>query len=144
MNNFSTVDVTGSEMDEYFDDEVAGMLKHYGLFAYHNDACNFYDGYRFGSRLVYNPWSIMQFVADAIDSVREEEPIRFRCERLSSSGKDIVKRLLREATRDSLFFDAVERLENGEEDNVEVIDQLTFHDMCGTHKDLWAILLHAW
>ena len=59
VNNFSTVDVTWPEMDEYFgfsDDEVARMLEHYGLSAYHEKVRGFYDGYRFGSRLAYNSW----------------------------------------------------------------------------------------
>ncbi len=146
VNHFSTIDVMNPEMDEYFgfnDDEVAGMLEHYGLSAYHENARGFYDGYRFGSQLVYNPWSIIQFVKKAVACVRKGMSVEYPCEWLNSSSNDIMKRLLRESVRDSLFFDVIEKLGNGEEVTVRVIDQLTFDDMYDSHEGLWTVLLHA-
>ena len=146
VNHFSTVDVMGAEMDEYFgfnDDEVAGMLEHYGLSSYHEKTRSFYDGYQFGSQLVYNPWSIVRFAGKAVACVKKGLDVEFPCEWLNTSGNDIMKRLLAPAVKKKGFANAVESLENRGEIKTRIVEQLTFDSMYKTPEGLWTVMLHS-
>ena len=50
--------ITSVQFDEFFgftDDEVAEMLKYFGLSDYHETIREWYDGYQFGKKAVYCP-----------------------------------------------------------------------------------------
>ena len=59
LNNFNVFSITSVQFDEFFgftDDEVAEMLKYFGLSDYHETIREWYDGYQFGKKAVYCPW----------------------------------------------------------------------------------------
>ena len=146
VNNFRSLDVTKAGLREYFgfdDNDVSAMLEYYGLSECHGRVKSFYDGYRFGKMLVYNPFSINQFVADAIDSAKRGEPIEYHCEWLNTSGNDIMKRLLAPAVKKKGFANAVESLENRGEIKTRIVEQLTFDSMYKTPEGLWTVMLHS-
>ena len=53
LNNFNVFSITSVQFDEFFgftDDEVAEMLKYFGLSDYHETIREWYDGYQFGKK----------------------------------------------------------------------------------------------
>lgn len=67
MNNLKTDSILDDRYSEYFGftkDEVKAMLEVYGACNKFNEACEWYDGYKFGSSEIFNPWSIINYVDD--------------------------------------------------------------------------------
>lgn len=67
LNNIIINSVLDSSFDEYFgfnDEEVEKLLSAYGLEDKMEEARKWYDGYRFGKENIYNPWSLLCFVAN--------------------------------------------------------------------------------
>ncbi len=67
LNNIIINSVLDSSFDEYFgfnDEEVEKLLSAYGLEDKIDEARKWYDGYRFGKENIYNPWSLLCFVAN--------------------------------------------------------------------------------
>ena len=65
LNNFNVFSITSVQFDEFFgftDDEVAEMLKYFGLSDYHETIREWYDGYHFGNVDVYCPWDVINHV----------------------------------------------------------------------------------
>lgn len=54
------------EYDKYFgftDAEVREMLGYYGVSEKYGELKNWYDGYCFGNKEIYNPWSVINYVS---------------------------------------------------------------------------------
>ena len=67
LNNpkvYSVFDEPFSDCFGFTEDEVRGMLKYYGHPEKMDEAKDWYDGYRFGGREIYNPWSLLNYVDD--------------------------------------------------------------------------------
>lgn len=69
LNNLNVMSILSNQYDEYFGfqlHEVEKMLKEYHLEQYLDLVGKWYDGYRFGETDVYNPWSVINYVMEAI------------------------------------------------------------------------------
>ncbi len=64
LNNLTVNTVLDEKYSSYFgftEDEVLEMAKYYGLTDRMEELRNWYDGYRFGSTEIYNPWSVTNY-----------------------------------------------------------------------------------
>ena len=67
MNNLKIDSILDEYYSRYFgftSDEVKEMLKYYGKEDKFSDVCEWYDGYRFGSTEIFNPWSVINYISD--------------------------------------------------------------------------------
>ena len=67
LNNpkvYSVFDDAFSDCFGFTEEEVAGMLVTYRHPEKMSEARDWYDGYRFGSSEIYNPWSVLNYVDD--------------------------------------------------------------------------------
>ena len=67
LNNpkvYSVFDETFSDCFGFTEDEVRGMLATFGHPEKFAEAKDWYDGYLFGGREIYNPWSLLNYVDD--------------------------------------------------------------------------------
>ena len=67
MNNLKVNSIMDERFSEYFGftkDEVARMLEYYGREDRFGEVCEWYDGYCFGSREIFNPWSVINYIDD--------------------------------------------------------------------------------
>ncbi len=67
LNNIIVNSVLDSSFSEYFgfnEEEVNRLLEAYDLESEASKAKDWYDGYLFGKESIYNPWSILSFVAN--------------------------------------------------------------------------------
>ncbi|MCR5056336.1 MAG: AAA family ATPase [Clostridia bacterium] len=65
MNNFVDNSVLNERYSTYFGftkDEVKTILSAYGKRNKLGEACEWYDGYRFGSNEIFNPWSVISYI----------------------------------------------------------------------------------
>ena len=68
LNNFRTYSILSYDDKVYFgftEDEIISILDEYNMQDRLPVIKDWYDGYLFGDREVYNPWSVFQFIDDA-------------------------------------------------------------------------------
>ncbi|MCD7763383.1 MAG: AAA family ATPase [Lachnospiraceae bacterium] len=66
LNNLSVNSVMDEEYDNYFgftSEEVTKMLAYYGVSEKESEIRDWYDGYLFGSKEIYNPWSVINYIS---------------------------------------------------------------------------------
>lgn len=66
LNNLAVSSVIDEEYDGYFGftkQEVGEMLSYYGASDKADELRNWYDGYFFGSKEIYNPWSVINYLS---------------------------------------------------------------------------------
>ena len=67
MNNLKINSILDKSYSEYFGftkEEVKEMLRYYGKEEKYQEICDWYDGYRFGDAEIFNPWSVINYIAD--------------------------------------------------------------------------------
>lgn len=67
MNNLKINSILDSDYSSYFGftkNEVIDMLQYYGYENKYQEFCEWYDGYRFGNTEIFNPWSVINYIAD--------------------------------------------------------------------------------
>jgi len=66
LNNLTVNSVMDEEYDEFFgftESEVRGMLGAYGAKDKEEELKAWYDGYQFGNKEIYNPWSVINYIS---------------------------------------------------------------------------------
>ena len=121
LNNF--ISDAGLRLSPYADKfgfteaEVKAMLAHYSLNGREmEEITTWYDGYRYGGIAIYNPWSILNYVAEGGQS-----PSPYW---VNTGGHDLLKRLF--FNEQSGIKDRLEELLRGEAIEVYVDEFLTF------------------
>jgi len=124
LNNF--ISNAGLKPDPFCDKfgftepEVKTMLAHYGLNGREMEEITaWYDGYRYGGIPIYNPWSILNYVADGGQS-----PSPYW---VNTGGHDLLKRLF--FGREADVKEQLATLMRGESLYAEVDEFLTFRGL---------------
>lgn len=67
LNNLKIYSVLDNRYGQYFGftaDEVREMSRYYHAEDKFGEICDWYDGYRFGDREIFNPWSVINYFSD--------------------------------------------------------------------------------
>lgn len=67
MNNLKIYSILDEAYSSYFgftENEVFEMLKYYRREEKYDEVCRWYDGYKFGSTEIFNPWSLINYISD--------------------------------------------------------------------------------
>ena len=106
LNNLKINSILDEQYSSYFGftrDEVREMAKYYHASDKYQELCDWYDGYRFGSSEIFNPWSVINY-------------FNYQCQPrafwLSTSSNDIIGEILADA--DAEIYDRLTSLLNGE------------------------------
>ncbi|HJC24977.1 MAG TPA: ATP-binding protein [Candidatus Eisenbergiella merdavium] len=137
LNNLKIMSVTSDTYAEYFGftlDEVEELLKFYGLEANMETVLQWYDGYRFGSTEVCNPWSVINYV----DSCSHNKNAFARPYWSNTSSNSIVRTLVEKA--DLSVRQEIEALIEGKTITKPVHEDITYEDMESTQDNLWNFL----
>lgn len=89
LNNFTAYSVLNNISSESFgftELEVKQLLKDYNLSEKMDEVKEWYDGYQFGNKEIYNPWSTLMYVKNITQDV-SFKPISFWT---NTSGNDLV------------------------------------------------------
>lgn len=98
LNNFTAYSVLNNISSESFgftESEVKQLLKDYNLSEKMDEVKEWYDGYQFGNKEIYNPWSTLMYVKNITQDV-SFKPISFWA---NTSGNDIVVKYIQNGNK---------------------------------------------
>ncbi len=100
LNNPGVYTLLAEEFDDKFgftEKEVEELLKDFNLFDRYAEVRQWYNGYRFGEKIIYNPWSIINFLGSKANKCKpywintsDNQMVDFL---LSKGGKELKKEL---------------------------------------------------
>lgn len=138
LNNLNVMTVT----DEYFsdsfgftDDEVKELLVYYGREEAADIMREWYDGYRFGERLIYCPWDVIKYT-QALRRNKNALPDNYWA---NTSGNELVRHFIDKA--DQSTRDEVEQLIAGGAVRKRIRQELTYREIDSSIENLWSVLL---
>ena len=137
LNNLEVNSVLNDNFAEYFGftpQEVENMLDFYNINEKSDEVKNWYDGYLFGNKEVYNPWSVINYVKIAVtNTVAFPKPYWS-----NTSSNTIVRELVENA--DEGVKGEIEKLIAGETIEKPVHEDITYEDVYRTQDNLWNFL----
>ena len=114
--------------------EVMEALSFYGLEDKFAEVRDWYDGYRFGERDIYTPWSILNYVKVSLAN-RDAIPRPYWS---NTSSNSIVKELVENA--DSEVRQEIEKLIAGGTIKKPVYEDITYDSIYDSQDNLWNFL----
>lgn len=126
LNNFTAYSVLNNISSESFgftELEVKQLLKDYNLSEKMDEVKEWYDGYQFGNKEIYNPWSTLMYVKNITQDVYFK-PISFWA---NTSGNDIVVKYIQNG--DKKLRKEFDVLMNGQSLIKYIKPELTYREM---------------
>lgn len=126
LNNFTAYSVLNNISSEFFgftELEVKQLLKDYNLSEKMDEVKEWYDGYQFGNKEIYNPWSTLMYVKNITQDV-SFKPISFWA---NTSGNDIVVKYIQNG--DKKLRKEFDVLMNGQSLVKYIKPELTYREM---------------
>ena len=134
LNNPGVYTLTRDEFDQRFgftEPEVEKLLTDFQLLGRYDDVKEWYNGYRFGSRVVYNPWSIINFIAS---DKKVLEPYW-----VNTSHNKIIDSLLYSGGKELKL--ELEQLIRGESIEKAIDENIVLAEVGNREELLWSFLL---
>jgi len=138
LNNLKVYSLSTLDFSEYFGftrTEVETFAAAYHLEIRLDDIKAWYDGYKFGTTEIYNPWSIINFIADA----RENQNALIRPYWSNTSSNDIIRDLIIKG--DKTTHNTIEKLINGGSVTATVYEDITYRNIDVNSDYIWSFLL---
>jgi hypothetical protein len=134
LNNLGVYTLTSDEFDEHFgftEEEVKTLLKENSLFHRYDEVQNWYNGYRFGNKVIYNPWSIINFLASKKNKLQPYW--------INTSDNQIVENLLSKGGKE--LKRELEQLIRGETIERAINANITMKEVFTREDSIWSFLL---
>jgi len=134
LNNLKVYTILSFKFNDKFgfaEDEVTELLEYYDLKEKSEEIKNWYNGYVFGGKVIYNPWSVLNY----IDNNEEG----FMTYWINSSSNDLIKRLLIKGDKE-IKLD-LEYLIEGKTINKVIDDTIVMAEVEDSNKNIWSFLL---
>lgn len=135
LNNLEVHTILDNEFTEYFgitEEEVNQAVKDFDLEYELEDAQRWYNGYLFGDRKVYNPWSIVNFLKR-----KKLKPYW-----VNTSGNELIKLYLRKLKNE--IFDDFSQLLNKKSISKRINDNMIFENLeTNFSKNIWNLFFHS-
>ena len=126
LNNFRTDSILSYDDEVYFgftEEEVKSILDEYDMPEKFKDIKDWYDGYLFGDKEVYNPWSALQYIDDA----KNRDDLKPSSYWANTSGNDIIYDFLKHS--DPALRNNFEKLVNGEAIEATIYPEMTYREL---------------
>ena len=130
----SIMDETFSEGFGFTEKETEQMLIDYGLEKKIPEVKEWYDGYLFGDKEIYNPWSVISYV-DSIVNDKRKFPRPFWA---NTSSNQIIKDMVWHA--DEEMKRELDTLINGGTIEKQIHEDITYDDIHESEDNLWNFL----
>ena len=135
LNNLEVHTILDNEFTEYFgitEKEVNQAVKDFDLEYELEDVQKWYNGYLFGDRKVYNPWSIVNFLKR-----KKLKPYW-----VNTSGNELIKLYLRKLKNE--IFDDFSQLLNKNSISKRINDNMIFENLeANFSKNIWNLFFHS-
>ncbi len=135
LNNLSVNSVMDEEYDQYFGftaEEVKRMLSYYGVSDKETELRDWYDGYCFGGTEIYNPWSVINYVAKSC---------RPQAYWVSTGKNEVLANVLQLATED--ITEKLYALLQGETIIVRVDGNVVYASLTEDPANIYSLLVMA-
>ena len=137
LNNLEVYSIMSPFYSDYFgftQDEVSEILHYYELNGKSDEVRDWYDGYSFGEKDIYNPWSIINYVKMACADYNMFPKPYWS----NTSSNSIIRELIEEA--DLATKKEIELLIAGETIEKPVHEDITYEDIHESKDNLWNFL----
>ena len=135
LNNLEVHTILDDEFTEYFgimENEVEKSLEDFDLKYELDDVQKWYNGYLFGEKKVYNPWSIINFLKNE----------KLKPYWVNTSGNGLIKLYLQKLKND--IFDDFSKLLNEESILKRINNNMTFENLeTNFRKNIWNLFFHS-
>ncbi len=135
LNNLEVHTILDDEFTEYFgimENEVEKSLEDFDLKYELDDVQKWYNGYLFGEKKVYNPWSIINFLNRG----------NLKSYWVNTSGNGLIKLYLQKLKND--IFDDFSKLLNEESILKRINNNMTFENLeTNFGKNIWNLFFHS-
>ena len=135
LNNLEVHTILDDEFTEYFgimENEVEKSLEDFDLEYELNDVQKWYNGYLFGEKKVYNPWSIINFLNRG----------NLKSYWVNTSGNGLIKLYLQKLKND--VFDDFSKLLNKESILKRINNNMTFENLkTNFGKNIWNLFFYS-
>jgi hypothetical protein len=135
LNNLSVCTILSQHYSNKFGfekDEVVDLLKYYENKSDISDVKDWYDGYIFGKTVIYNPWSILNFLYNPNDGLLPYW--------INTSSNDLVRELISKGSY-KIKEELVENLLKGKPVFKEVNEDIVMADIGKNPENVWSFLL---
>ena len=132
LNNVITYNILENRFETFFglsEEEVEEALKYFELEYQIEEVKKWYDGYRFGGKKIYNPWSILNYL-------RTKE---LRAYWVNTSDNALIYENLSVANMD--VFNSLEKLFEGKEIKKEISPFFTFEEL-ERYNGIWQLMVY--
>jgi len=134
LNNLKINSILTNSYGEYFgftDEEVKAMLDFYELSDRYEEVRKWYNGYDFGGKNVYNPWSTIYYVDDHV-AKHDAFPVSYWA---NTSSNSIVRDLIERAESDTKK--EIEKLIEGGSIEKPVHEDITYGEIYKDQDNMW-------
>lgn len=134
LNNLKVYSILSFKFSDKFgftEEEMKELIEYYNLKDSTEGIKNWYNGYIFGGKVIYNPWSVLNY----IDNNEEG----FMPYWINSSSNDLIKRLLLKGDKE-IKLD-LEYLIEGKSINKVIDDTIVMAEVEDSNQNIWSFLL---
>ena len=134
LNNLYVNTILSKNYSEYFgllESEVIEMLDYFQMKYKTKEVKDWYNGYRFGDKEIYNPWSIINYI-------KEKE---LKAYWANVSGNTLLENMLDQA-REDVYTD-LKRFTDGESIEKYISDGTTIKSLLSNDDEIWQLFLYS-
>ena len=134
LNNLYVNTILSKNYSEYFgllENEVIEMLDYFQMKYKTKEVKDWYNGYRFGDKEIYNPWSIINYI-------KEKE---LKAYWANVSGNTLLENMLDQAGED--VYTDLKRFTDGESIKKYISDGTTIKSLLSNDDEIWQLFLYS-
>ena len=134
LNNLKVDTILNKKYSEYFgllESEVIEMLDYFGIKYKIEEVKEWYNGYIFGEREVYNPWSIVNYIDNG----------EIKGYWANVSGNTLLENMLNHAG--GSVYEDLKRFTDGESIEKYISDGITIKSLLSNDNEIWQLLLYS-
>ncbi|BBM50032.1 AAA family ATPase [Leptotrichia wadei] len=134
LNNLKVDTILNKKFSEYFgllESEVIKMLNYFEMKYKIEEVKEWYNGYIFGDKRVYNPWSIINYVDNG----------EIKAYWANVSGNTLLENMLDQA-REDVYTD-LKRFTDGESIEKYISDGTTIKSLLSNDDEIWQLFLYS-
>lgn len=134
LNNLNIISILSKQYDEFFgftETDVKGICEEYKISEKYELLKEWYDGYIFGEKNVYNPWSVLKFVNDLMEDP-DQYPVSYWA---NTSSNSIVRKLIERADEETKA--EIEELIGGKTLIKPIHEDITYDEVYQSMDNLW-------
>lgn len=135
LNNLTVNSVLDEDYDSFFgftDSEVLDMLSYYEVLDKETELRNWYDGYLFGNKEIYNPWSVINYISKGCTP---------QAYWVNTGKNEILEDILKEATED--IIEKLYALLQGERVIAKIDQNVVYRSISEDPSNIYSLLLVA-